>query len=313
LLLVTLLVSSGAGATAPVTSMLYSPYVRNELSKDYRPWSPMCTLAPEERLGVPGPLQAEVQDAPLARPVAPDLVQDLRQVIRGLPLPLARLFARHVCSVVLVHESESSGTLAVFDNDSERAIIMLDVDKLKLTPNDWISFKESTPYALAPEQRIVGELAEPAENVRTTLLEFLIVHELAHVIDSVGRDETLIASFKHVGWPRTDALASSQLRHYPERLERPPLPENLVVPYFDLIATGPYSSPAAVTRDSEDFADSVATYVHTVVRGRPWQLDLYRDGVLQRRLNACWTELRCYRKRLLLEMLFERWLQGAPR
>lgn len=307
---VALFIANDVGATVPVSSLLYSPYLRLELVKDYRPWATTCALPPAERLGVPEPLRSEVQEAQLARPVAADLVRDLREVIQGLPPPLARVFARHVCSVVLVHESPSSGTLAMLRNDGERGIIVLDVDKLKLSPNDWITFKESTPYALGPEQRIAGTLAEPAENVRTTLLEFLLVHELAHVVDSVGRDETLIASFKHVGWPRTDELIWARLVHYPERLERAPLSGHLVVPYFDLIATGPYTSPAAVTRDDEDFGDSVATFVHTVVRGRPWQLDLYRDGVLERRLTACWMEPRCYRKRLLLEMMLERW-QGS--
>jgi hypothetical protein len=309
LAVVVLFISSGARASAPISSLLYSPYLLSEVVKDHGDWTTLCTLSPEERLGVPEPLRAEVQEARLARPVAPALVLDLKQVIRGLPPPLARMFARHVCSVVLVHESSSSATLALFRNDAERGIIVLDIDKLELTPNEWITFKESTPYALAPQQRILGKLAEPSEDVRATLLEFLIVHELAHIVDSVGRDETLIASFKHVGWPRADELVWARLVHYPERLDRLPLSEHMVVPYFDLIATGPYTSPAAVTRDDEDFGDSVATFVHTVLRGRPWQLELYRDGVLQRRLTACWTEPRCYRKRLLLEMMLERWLR----
>lgn len=314
LAVVVLFSASGVHAATPVSSLLYSPYLLSEIRKDHNDWATTCALPPEERVGVPEALRAEVQEASLARPVAADLVLDLKQVIQGLPPPLARMFARHVCSVVLVHEASSSGTLTLFRNDWERGLIVLDVDKIQLSPNDWITFKESTPYALAPQQRIVGKLAEPADNVRSTLLEFLIVHELAHVIDSVGRDETLIASFEHVGWPRTDELAWARLVHYPERLERPPLSEHLVAPYFELIATGPYTSPAAVTRADEDFGDSVATYVHTVVRGRPWQLELYRDGVLQRRLTACWTEPRCYRKRLLLEMLLERWLSSsAPR
>lgn len=304
------LLGVGCRSVDPELSLPYALGLTKEVVKSDDAWREACKLPPGERIGLPAPVELAAKQGREVRPVAPELVLELRRVIEGLPTPIARLFDRHVCGVVLVHGSPMSGTLAMLAQDPARGIIVLDVDKLLLRPNEWMTFKESSPFLLEPDQRIVGKLAEPADDVRSVLLEFLLVHELGHVIDSAEQESPLVASFKRIGWPRTDALAEQPLIHYPARKRTSPLPAQHVEPYFDLIAGGPYASPAAVSGDHEDFADSLATFVHTVLRGRPWQIELYQDGQLRRRLTSCWTEPRCKDKRALLEGLLERWLQS---
>jgi hypothetical protein len=212
-----------------------------------------------------------------------------------------------VCAVVLMHGAPMSGTLAALDSDPSRGLIFFDVDALNRTANAWMEFKESTPFLLGEQRRIRGKLAEPADDSRRVLLEFVLVHELAHVADYTMPDDPTILTFRGLSWPRQDALAQAPFAHYPERHERDPLPDALVEPYFELIATGAFASPATVASPREDFADSVATYMHTMLRRRPWQLSLYDAGQLVMQLNTCWDEPRCHAKRALIEELLEPW------
>jgi hypothetical protein len=102
-------------------------------------------------------------------------------------------------------------------------------------------------------------------------------------------------------------LANTPLIHYPSRKHLTPLPDARVEAYYDLIATGPFASPATVSNEKEDFAESLSTFMHTIIRGRPWELEVHRDGKLVRQLHTCWTEPRCSRKREIIETLLQRW------
>jgi hypothetical protein len=263
----------------------------------------VCERAPTERIGLPLAIAPEK----VVRPAPMDFAAELADVIAGLPRPFARLFARRVCAVVLMHGAPMSGTLAPLAQDPARALIFFDIDALNRTANAWMQFKESTSFELSEHRSILGKLAEPADDSRRVLLEFVLVHELAHVADKTNPTDPTIRAFERLSWPRRDALADAPLVHYPVRKAIPPLPEALVEPYFELIAGGPFASPATVSNAGEDFADSVATYMHTVMRGRPWQLDLYDGGQLVMQLNSCWEEARCSRKRALIEALIARW------
>jgi hypothetical protein len=287
----------------PPVSYPYDSVLVQRLVAPNLAWPSACGRAPSERIGLPVGLAREKT----SRPVSAEFAAELADVIDALPRPFARLFERRVCAVVLMHGSPMSGTLAALASDSSRGLIFLDVDALNRTANAWMGFKESTPFMLGEQRSIRGKLADPADDSRRLLLEFVLVHELAHVADHTSPRDPAILKFEDQSWPRRDALAEAPFAHYPERHGRAPLPDALVEPYFELIATGAFASPATVANAGEDFADSVATYMHTVMRGRPWQLSLYDAGQLVMQLNTCWEEPRCHEKRALIEELLVRW------
>lgn len=298
-----LVLAAGCTQPEPQVSLAYDPQLMTRLVTENAGWPPLCARDPAERLGVPLLLHSESG----YRPVPPAFVKDLLRVVKGLPRPFARLFERHVCAVILMHGAPMTGTLMPLAQESTRSIIMLDVDKLSLSPNEWLAFKESTAFQTAPNRVIRGKMAEPGENVRRVLLEFVLVHELGHVVDAAFPDHQLINDFKKVSWPRQDALARTPLLHYPERRSTPPLPDQHLDAYYALIGAGAFASPAAVSNAREDFADSLATFTHTVMRGRPWELEVHRDDQLVRKLTPCWAEPRCREKRAILEALIRRW------
>lgn len=301
-----LLIASSCEKPEPAVSFEYDSSLAKRLVASSASWPAACARDPEERIGLPPLLRGESKP----RPVPPDLVQDLREAVKGLPRPFARLFERHVCAVVLMHDAPMTGTLKPLADERTRSIILLDVDKLSLSPNEWLVFKESSAFEAAEGRVIRGKMADAADDTRRVLMEFLLVHELGHVVDAAFPEHLLIDDFQSISWPRDDALVKAPLVHYPERKHLAPLPDARVEAYYDLIAAGAFASPATASNAAEDFAESLATFTHTMMRGRPWELEVHRDGRLVRKLHTCWTEPRCSRKREIIELLLERWSNG---
>lgn len=297
------LCAGGCSAPEPQLSFAYGPQLTRGLAASSAEWPAACERPPSERVGLPPALRREPQQ----RPVDAALVADLVHAVGQLREPFARLFQRHVCAVVLMHGAPMTGTLALVEGVADRGIILLNVDNLTPPNGDWLALKEATVFAPAPGRVLRGTMAWPDESPRRALLDFLLVHELAHVVENLHPDDPLISAFSRLSWPRRDGLALTPLVHYPGRLGKAPLPDELLEPYYDLIASSAFPSPAAIANAREDFADSVSTFMHTMQRGRPYRLDVYRNGRHSRQLNTCWEEARCAEKRRLLEALLQRW------
>jgi hypothetical protein len=295
--------ASGCQESKPAYSFPYDTKLTDRLTAASPAWQAACERPPAERIGLPSSLHRETKQ----RLVPPDFAADLAEVIRGLPRPFANLFERHVCAVVLIHGAPMSGTLAMLGKEPGRSLVFLNADYLNQSPNSWLVFKEKSPFQPSAAWGLRGKLAEPDQDTRKVLLEFVLVHELGHVVSRAMEGDPTIAAFMRASWPRQDALAATPLVHYPERSNLAPLPDDKIEAYFDLIASGPFPSPASVSNSDEDFADSIATYMHTVLRGRPWELELERGGQVLRSLHTCWDEARCSAKRQLIEQLLQRW------
>lgn len=302
------LLASACGEPEPVFSFKYNPKLPTRLAAAHPLWGSACDRKPSRRIGLPPGLHQEQE----LRPTRSEFSADLRRVIEKLPPPFAALFERHVCAVVPMYDAPMTGTLSMLAADQARGLIFLNPDLLNMPPNRWLEFKESSPFDLAHNYSLVGKLAEPDENIPHTLIEFVLVHELGHIMDQVLGDDPMIAAFKRLSWPVSEYIARRPLMHYPERNNVPRRPGHLSLMYYEYIATHDFTSPAALDNPKEDFAESIGTYMHSVLRGRPWQLDLKRDGQLAISLSSCWEEPRCAGKRALVEQLLQRWSEPEP-
>jgi hypothetical protein len=206
-----------------------------------------------------------------------------------------------------MHAAPMTGTLQLIDDDAQHGIILLNVDNLQRSPNEWLSFKESSVFEPQPRRELRGTLTAPGDERRTVLLEFLLVHELAHVLDAAFRQDPLIAEFKRVSWPRRDLLAGMRTLHYAQDRGGQPLADDQLEAYFDVTSASAFCDPSATDNPREDFAESVSSYLHGVLRGRPWKLEAWRNGQLVRTLSLCWGQERCREKQRILEQLLRRW------
>jgi hypothetical protein len=290
----------------PVASFRYDPKLPNRLAAADVAWDAVCARKPAERIGLPAGLHEEQQ----LRPTLSDFVDDLEDVIEELPRPFAKLFEHHVCAVLPMFDAPMSGTLAMLEKRPGRSLIYLNVEALSLLPNSWLEFKEASAFDLSPDYTLVGKLAEPDENIRRVLLEYVLVHELAHVVDGALAGDPTIADLKRLSFPLPEAMAARPVIHYPERMGLPRLPGALSPSIYEFIASSALVSPAALDNANEDFAESIATYMHNVMRRRPWKLELLRGGQVVVTLRSCWEEPRCAEKRRLIEELLRRWETG---
>ena len=81
-------------------------------------------------------------------------------------------------------------------------------------------------------------------------------------------------------------------------------PEQAIFSTYKKWAESNFATLYAATNPFDDFAESFANYVHTVVLKKPWQIKIKttsQDIVI----TDCWAEVRCARKKALLEELLK--------
>lgn len=294
---------SQPAAVTKVTAIRFSPTLVSRISKANL--VEFCRKAKRDRIGLPAELLSHNSGEDVRTTVASDLANDLRAAIAELPAPLAHAFDRHVCSVVFVTGLGATGVTAQLASEPSRSVILLNVDNLDRSANAWVSFKESSFFSEAHGLAIVGKMTERPDKSRQVLLGYLIAHELGHVLRDALPNDPHIASFDRACWPRKDAFKDLSLRPYAALHGADSLHEINLEPLYDFILASCFPSLTAAMNPGEDFADSLALYSHSVLLGRPWQVSVYRDGELSRRLESCWREPRCAEKRQALERFLD--------
>ncbi len=258
-------------------------------------------------------------------PEDPVLASELKDAIAALPAALRQMLDARLIGVFLAQGTGSSGfTEVAFDAQGRLvgAFVVLDTTALARKANDWLRFKEGSVFVPDPDLRIEATMAATAaDDVPRIAREFVLIHELAHV---VGYDSEM-----HSSWSTPATLLDMEDYAYMaeswgvrdgrlarKRDREAPLPGIVVyyrsapekpkaieaTRYYDWLLASDFVTLYAATNPYDDFADALATYVHTKLRGRPFELRaVARDGTVVRRVTACWDEPRCARKRKILE------------
>jgi hypothetical protein len=234
-------------------------------------------------------------------PVSPSLLRELEAAIEELPPAIARAYERYVCSVVFVTNFGVTGSIAKIAKARNHRVVLLNVDNLERHAGAWLSDKEASFFMDDAEQTFVAHVARSGAESRKTLLTFLLIHELGHVLHGVLESHALLRHFNTISWPRVDPFHDVRHRPYGRVVREPQVVATYLEPMYWMIATSSFPSPTAAMNPGEDFADSLAIYVHSVLLGRPWSVDIYREGELVQHLGSCWDEPRCGMKRDVLE------------
>ena len=166
---------------------------------------------------------------------------------------------------------------------------------------------------------IIPRVVKKGEKERMVMLQYLLLHEFGHVVDQSEKfvlrsddlptDDLDECGFACLSWKSQREVKQEgviadivrdfhagrfrDLRRSPSRLMNALKRSNLESLYS-------ISSPA------EDFAESFATYVHAVILGRPWRLDLFADGSEVDRMTSCHLDGRCPKKTAFFDRLFNR-------
>ena len=263
------------------------------------------------------------------RPAQPDaaFLADMRAAITTLPSAVLRLVEHRLAGIQLVADLGSSGySDYVYDPDGKPtgAMVVLDAGVLQsLSANGWASWKESTPFANDRAWSLQAQLEEEGSNNRIQALQYILLHEFAHVLASTyavhPRWDMAPAqaakqgsfAFFNLSWS-VDAKSGQYASRFDDTFAQrrdiryyvgPSMPANSMLAAYKMLGATNFPTLYAATKPGDDFAESFASYVHVVQQKRPWTITIRHDGAADFVFKACWDEPRCADKRKLLDAL----------
>lgn len=253
------------------------------------------------------------------------VVKDLREAVEGLPESVRRLVRDRLIGVFLVDHLSMEGT---GENDVGMAIevmglwrqhagtiILIDRDATDMNANSAMASMEYVPTSEYKGVSVEPRLARQNNDDRRLTLQYVLLHELGHVIDfDLGvtpssfnyGNRTLDCGFTCLSWIEPDrhrfspkigaVMRSDSSDNYDAYV-------NALPTTFRLLSASNFPSVYATSAPEEDFADSFAQYVHSVVLGNPWELTLRVNGTIQEQLGSCFLERRCPDKKSYFDRL----------
>ncbi len=262
-----------------------------------------------------------------ARPDAA-FMADVQGAMAELPPAVWRVLGEQLLGVYLVDDLGGTGFSDYVVDASGKAVgayVVLDAAVLGArTANAWASWKESSPFQPSHRYQLQARIADAPQDNRRNAIQYILLHELGHVVAAMrggihppwtlaprAVEDTSAYPFFNLSW-RVDRSANAYrslfdgafpqrrqvVYYFGARLQA----RDMVEVYTQLSRTN-FPSLYAATQPGDDFAESFASYVHTVLLQRPWQVTLLRDGEVVKTYGACWSDPRCAQKRSILEAL----------
>jgi hypothetical protein len=302
-------------------------------------WKPAFEKPVERRLGhAPSELVLYLNldntgqgfpNQPRAAAIPEDFLKDVNDAMAELPPRVKQLIDRKLAGIYFVRDLGGTGYTDYIHSGQGTPVAgftVLDMDVLaQQTANAWATWKENSPFKADAKYRLETDIEDQGQDNRKHAIQYILLHELGHI---VSIDENI-----HPRWDQWPAAYSS-VDHYPfaqlsweivnasngyaSLFEKEfPLRKDVVyyfgaklnggqmVEVYEQLERTNYPTLYAATSPGDDFAESFASYVHTVLLKRPLEIRLYRNGKLAKTYKSCWEEKRCAAKRKILEELLK--------
>lgn len=236
-----------------------------------------------------------------AMPDAP-LLALLRQALAGIPHTVT---ARLQDSLIGVYFADGIGSAAVTDivlsphSEFLGLIIVLDLQSLKHPgANAWASWRERTPFDDSAAMSLELRIAEDEDDYLLHAIQFLLLHELGHAL-SAGRnflpdwwgglpDRSTAEdySFLPISWridekrrivplPGNDFPLRASVSHYYGDSR---LPAGYITDMYRALRRTSFLTMYGASSVHEDFAESLACYVHMRLLHKPMSLSIRQHG-----------------------------------
>jgi hypothetical protein len=261
---------------------------------------------------------------PAAVTAPPDLLADVQHAIGGMPAVVTNLLGDALLGVYFASGLGSSAVTDVVvaaDGRVLGSVVALDLEALlERRANEWATWKENTPFAASSGRTLHACIAGPADNTRANAIQFLLLHEFGHVLtagkqylpdwwlppDVIGATDDY--SFLRLGWqidadkkivPKSgnDFAKRASVGFYgDDRLD-----DSDIQDIYSGLQSTSFASLYACINAYDDFAESFATYVHSVLLRRPYQVTIRTDGVVTLQSTDFWASERSAAKRAFME------------
>lgn len=282
--------------------------------------------------------RAQITNRSYGKDVRPTAVADddpllplVRRVLAGLPPKVAQLARAHLVAVYVVANDEGTATTeGVWSEDDGwgHAYIVLNATALTRTANEWATWKERSAFRPQAAYDLRVTLEPKATDDREGAVRFILLHEMGHVLglglgvhgywdapDEGAAGAGAPSPFANLSWAPEDADHPGTLRSRHAGFF--PGPYFVDFYQFDKARSDLSAAPAiyaALSRTDfpslygtvgvyDDFAESFAIYVHTRLLGKPYRVDVFKDGQVVERYHSCIATGDCPRKVAILEDL----------
>jgi hypothetical protein len=183
--------------------------------------------------------------------------------------------------------------------------------------SQWMTAREGSVFKISKQDWVEARLeSKPNE---AWPYEYAVLHELGHVY-SVGTpvhpawevphwfgEDVAHYPFMGISWlirgrgydirPESDFSGRGLVHYYGQQ----DMPNNRIAGVYDELGKAPFPTLMAATNPFDDFAESFASYVHTVILKKPFELIVHKKGKVVKVVKSCWDEPRCAAKRAALE------------
>jgi hypothetical protein len=252
--------------------------------------------------------------------ITSELRRDIVQALQGIPKVVLNKIGDNFEGIYLVKDLGGSGyTEYSLDNSDKIATIftVLDAEALNRAANDWITWKENSPFIPDPTVKLTAKIARRGEDNKQGALQFIVLHELGHVIGlqkaihppwgKLGEKQfSRSYPFFNLSWMKRDRKIerkakeplSAPLVYYFDGKDKPTARE--IPKFYDWLEKTDFPTLYAATSSYDDFAESLATYVHTKLLGKPFEITFEEKGKGKRTYLPCWDQERCAAKQTFL-------------
>lgn len=259
------------------------------------------------------------------RPAAhdPAFVADVRGAIAAMPASVKRLLEQKLVGILLVEDIGGTGfTDEVVDAQGKAVAGFVVLDPVVLrghTANSWMTWRENTPFRPSARHQLAARIESDAGNNRRQAIQYILLHEFAHVIAIDGRvhpswalPPSEVASpgdypYFMLSWRISgDSYAGVNDAIFPRRKDvvfyfGPRLDAADMRSTYETLERTDFATLYSATHPGDDFAEAFANYVHVVLMKKPFAITLREDGRVVKTYRACWEQARCAAKRRLIE------------
>jgi hypothetical protein len=267
--------------------------------------------------------------APQSMSVSDDVLDDVKAALAELPPTVRQMLSDNLVGIHFVRGLGGTAFTDYVAGDSTHeaaAFVVLDMEVLgSHLANSWATWKENSPFMAHPRFRLEVELERQDGNTRKNAIQYILLHELGHVL-SIGRTlhppwQLPVSAdrpprdyaFSKLSWKLNEAGTGYTSMFEAEFSRRKDVvfyfgarlgADQMASAYEQLEHTN-FVTLYGATAPVDDFADAFASYVHTVLMGRPLEIRILQDEQLVKTYRSCWAETRCAEKRKVIEQLLQ--------
>ena len=284
--------------------------------------------APQELVRYVGKVNTalNVDAIPVAAEAPADFLRDMQTAMAQIPAAILDMLDGALLGVYFSTGLGSSAFTDVIVNHDGHilgSVVMLDLDAfMDRTANAWATWKENTPFAASARLRLEVEIADGADNTRANAMQFLLLHEFGHVL-TAGKQflpvwwlppeamkPTGAYDFLRLGWQidGDKRIVPKAEEDFKERTgifyyDTKGLDDAAMLSAYRALQDTSFPSLYASTNAFDDFAETFATYVHSVMLGKPARVRIVDDDAVYLERDSFWASPRSAPKRAFMQEL----------